>query len=114
MYFSAFCCTQIKFRRNTEDFRRTLYKIRNNNGEINFILRATAQVSPGISNLSGKFRNIDILDAASASPENALAAYTAKFGTLVAGRKIAIELVPVNKTTGQKGQAVSATLVVGA
>jgi hypothetical protein len=79
-----------------------------------FILRATAQVSPGISNLSGKFRNIDILDAASASPENALAAYTAKFGTLVAGRKIAIELVPVNKTTGQKGQAVSATLVVGA
>ncbi len=79
-----------------------------------FILRATAQVSPGVSNLSGKFRNIDVLDAASTSPENALAAYNAKFGALVAGRKIGIELVPVNKTTGQKGQAVSTTLIVAA
>lgn len=79
-----------------------------------FILRATAQQSAGVSNFSGKFRNIDVLDAASASPENALAAYTAKFGILVAGRKIALELIPVNKTTGQKGQAVSTTLVVGA
>lgn len=79
-----------------------------------FILRATAQVSPGISNLSGKFRNIDVLPAAGTSPENALAAYTAKFGTLVAGRKIGVELVPVNTVTGQKGQAVSTTLIVAA
>lgn len=79
-----------------------------------FIVRATAQVSAGINNLKGKFRNIDILDPADTSPENILAAYTAKFGTLVAGQKIGFEMIPVNYATGQKGQAVSTTVVVGA
>lgn len=79
-----------------------------------FIVRATEQVSAGISNLSGKFRNIEILDPADTSPANILASYNAKFGTLVAGRKIGVEVVPVNTVTGQKGQAVNYTVIVAA
>lgn len=79
-----------------------------------FIIRATGQVSAGISNLKSKFRNVVVLDSADTSPENLLAAYTAKFGTLVAGQKIGVEIVPVNSVTGQKGQAVSTSLIVAA
>lgn len=79
-----------------------------------FILRATKQVSPGKSFLKNEYRNIAILDAGDTSPENALAAYNAKFGTLVAGQKIGLALVPVNKVTGQKGQAVSTEIIVAA
>ena len=79
-----------------------------------FLIRATAQLSPGISNFSGKFRNIGQVNATDTTPENILAAYVAKFGTLVEGRKIAVEMVPVNTDTGQKGQAVSTTLIVAA
>lgn len=79
-----------------------------------FIVRATGQVSAGISNLKGKFRNITVLASASTSPEDLLTAYTAKFGTLVAGQKIGVEIVPVNTVTGQKGQAVSTSLIVAA
>lgn len=79
-----------------------------------FIIRATGQVSAGISNLKGKFRNVAILNSAATSPENLLSAYTEKFGTLVAGQKIGVEIVPVNTVTGQKGQAVSTSLIVAA
>lgn len=79
-----------------------------------FIVRATGQVSAGISNFKGKFRNITVLASAATSPENLLTAYTAKFGTLVAGQKIGVEIIPVNTVTGQKGQAVSTSLIVAA
>lgn len=79
-----------------------------------FIIRATGQVSAGVSNLKGKFRNVTVLTFSATSPEDLLAAYTAKFGTLVAGQKIGVEIVPVNTVTGQKGQAVSTSLIVAA
>jgi hypothetical protein len=79
-----------------------------------FVLRATKQVSPGKTFLKNEFRNIAILDAADTSPEDALAAYVAKFGTLVAGQKIGVALVPVNKVTGQKGQAITTEVIVAA
>lgn len=79
-----------------------------------FIIRATGQVSTGVSNLKGKFRNVDVLLFADTSPKNLLSAYTAKFGSLVAGQKIGVEIVPVNTVTGQKGQAVSTSLIVAA
>lgn len=79
-----------------------------------FVLRATKQVSAGKSFLKNEFRNIAILDAAETSPYDALAEYVAKFGTLVAGQKIGVSLIPVNKITGQKGQAVSTEIIVAA
>lgn len=79
-----------------------------------FIVRATPQVSPGKSFLKNLYRNIDVLVAADTTPADILAVYVAKFGTLVAGQKIGIELVPINAITGQKGSALSTTLIVAA
>lgn len=79
-----------------------------------FIIKASAQMSAGVSNFKGKMSNIDILEPADASPANILTAYTTKFGTLVAGQKIGFEVIPVNYATGQKGQGIFTTVVVGA
>jgi len=79
-----------------------------------FILSASAQVSPGALFAKGTYRQVSLLDAADTTPEDFAAAYIARFGALVAGKRINVQLVPVSKTTGQKGQAVTATLLVGA
>lgn len=79
-----------------------------------FILMATAQVSPGKSFLKNEYRELSVLDAASTSPKNALADYNARFGSLVAGQKIGLGLVPVNKLTGQKGQMITTSIIVAA
>jgi hypothetical protein len=79
-----------------------------------WIVRATEQVSPGISNLSGKYRNIEVLPAATMTGADIVASYVARFGGLVAGRKIGIELVAVNTVTGQKGASVRFTGIVTA
>lgn len=79
-----------------------------------FIVRATGQTSPGKNFLKNQYRNVSVVDAAGTSPKNLLAEYVAKFGTLVAGQKIGVEVIPVNKVTGQKGQALSTTLIVAA
>lgn len=79
-----------------------------------FVIRATAQVSPGKKFLKNEYRNLAIADAADTSPEDILAAYTARFGSLVEGQKIGIQMVAVNKVTGQKGIPVSTDLIVAA
>lgn len=79
-----------------------------------FIIRATSQMSPAKQASKSDFRNLTVLPAAGTSPNNALAAYNAKFGALIAGRKIAIEMIPVNTVTGQKGLAINTTVIVGA
>jgi len=79
-----------------------------------FIIRVTKQVSPGKAFLNNEFRNLVVLPAASTSSESIVAAYQARFGTMVAGQKVGVEMTPVNETTGQKGVAVSATLIIGA
>jgi hypothetical protein len=82
--------------------------------DTSFIIRATAQMSPGKKPTKSDFRNLLVVATAGTSPANALAAYNAKFGVLVAGRKIGIEMVPVNTVTGQKGLAINTTLIVAA
>lgn len=77
-----------------------------------FVLRATAQVSPGKNFLKNEYRNLSVFGAGSVSPANIFAAYTARFGSLVAGQKIGISLTPVNETTGQKGTAITAEVIV--
>jgi hypothetical protein len=70
-------------------------------GSETFVVYATPQLSPGIMSPSESlFREIDSYN--SASPVNALSAYTAKFGTLVAGQKVHIRLEVVNQNTGEK------------
>lgn len=79
-----------------------------------FIVRATAQVSPGKNFLKNEYRDIAVLDAAATSPADLSTEYTNRFGSLVEGQKIGWALIPVNKTTGQKGQAVTAEVIVAA
>lgn len=79
-----------------------------------WIVSASAQVSPGVSAGKGKMRQLQVLPAADTTPTALLAAYNARFGTLVAGRKIFIEVIAVNELTGQKSPALTTSLVVAA
>lgn len=79
-----------------------------------YIVRATAQISPGKKFVKNLYRNFAQLDASDTTPFDALADYNARFGTLVAGQKIGVEIIAVNLNTGQKGTAVSGSVIVGA
>jgi len=82
--------------------------------DTSYIVRCTAQVSPGKKFVKNLYRNVSVIAAAAASPANILAAYVAKFGTLVEGQKIGIEILAVNETTGQKSTAYNGEVIVAA
>lgn len=68
------------------------------------IVEATSPQSPGKSFFKSEYRVIDVFTSADASPQDAAAAYIAKFGALPAvGTKIGIRMTGVNETTGQAG-----------
>jgi hypothetical protein len=75
---------------------------------------ATQQFSPGRASFGGKYRLLQSFAPAAASPANIKAAYVAKFGTLVAGKKIGIGAVHVDNTTGARTQMFTATVTVAA
>lgn len=79
-----------------------------------WIVYATKQVSPGVSFVKNQYRKIAVIAAAAASPDNLLTAYNTKFGTLVAGQKVFVQIVAVNNTTGQKSTPFSTSCIVGA
>jgi hypothetical protein len=76
---------------------------------------ATPPISPGISFVKSQFRLISTVAAAVASPDNLLAAYTAKYGAVgPVGSKIFIGIVFVDSVSGasspmQVVSAISAT-----
>ena len=78
------------------------------------LLDATAQVSPGISNVNNRYRQIAVLDAAEASPYDCAAEYIAKFGALTAGQKIGVRMRFVNNSTGEVSGSLKALVVVAA
>jgi len=76
-------------------------------------LEATSNLSPGISNANSKFRGIQTLAPAAASPVNVFTNYTAKFGGLVAGQKLFVRGKFINRITGEVSQRlVASTLIV--
>lgn len=77
-------------------------------------IESTAMLSPGISNANSKFRFIGTAAAATASPFDAYAFQTAKFGSLVAGQKAHVRAKFINKLTGEVSLAVKASAIVGA
>lgn len=78
-----------------------------------FIVSASEQVSQGImSSKSVSYRAIE--NTSGSSPINLLAAYNAKFGTLVAGRKIFIRLEVASDLTGEKVLVGEGSVIVGA
>lgn len=79
-----------------------------------WIVRATPQVSPGKNFVKSLYRNIALLPASEGSGYNLVTEYTARFGSLVSGQKVFVEVYPVNVVSGIKGSAVSTFVIVGA
>jgi len=77
-----------------------------------YIIRAAALKPVGRKVVKGDFRNVKVVNAAADPSGNIFAEYTAKFGSLIAGMRLAVEVVAVSTITGQKGQAVSSQTVV--
>lgn len=75
---------------------------------------ATRGLSAGINFVKSQFRQISTLAAAATSPVNLLTAYNTKFGSLVAGQKIFVQLVFVNETTGQSSKSTIISAIVAA
>lgn len=73
------------------------------------IVTATAPVSPGVSFVKNKFRQIDELAAGTTSPQDVAAAYIAKFGALPAiGSKVFVKMDIVNNTSGERSVPIQA------
>jgi hypothetical protein len=76
------------------------------------VVEATPQLSPGIENANSLFRIIDVLPAATATGADVGAAYIAKFGTLVAGRKMQVRMKFIRIATGEVSQSLVASTIV--
>jgi hypothetical protein len=71
------------------------------------VIEATAQCSMGINFAKSAYRIIDVLPGTTTSGFDIYAAYTARFGALVAGQKIFIRIKAVNILDGISGQYTS-------
>lgn len=79
------------------------------------VVSATAPVSNGVSFVKSLLREVSGIDAAGDTGTTDIGpAYEARFGNLVAGQKIFIQTVAINKTTGQAGPPLLESLVVAA
>lgn len=79
-----------------------------------FVISATKQKSPGQSFFGGQYTDIAVKAAASTSPANIFAAYTAKYGDLIEGTKIGLKIQAINEITGQAGIPLTAEIIVAA
>lgn len=77
-------------------------------------IEATEQLSPGINNATSRFRAVSTVAAAGTSPANIFAAYTAKFGSLIEGKKVFVRVKFINKLTGEVSQPLTASTLVAA
>lgn len=76
---------------------------------------ASPTLSAGVNSVGTKLRQFDTADAAAGPALTETTAYLAKFGAIgTTGSKIFISLIPVNKTTGQMGAAITATIIIQA
>tara|TARA_R110000868_G_scaffold42833_1_gene144465 strand:+ start:271 stop:957 length:687 start_codon:yes stop_codon:yes gene_type:complete len=71
--------------------------------DTDWIVEATAPVSPGKSFVKSEYRQISVIAEAATTPANLLAAYAAKFGNPITGQKTFVRVTPVNNVTGQRG-----------
>lgn len=78
------------------------------------VIQATPQVSAGKSFTKNLFRQIKVGAGADTSPQNILTAYTAKFGTLVAGTRVSVRAYIIDNVTGIAGQPETATCIIAA
>lgn len=78
------------------------------------LVEATPAMSPGKTFVNSDMRAIGYV-AAAASPLTLTTQYLAKFGAIGAvGQKVHVRISPINGTTGQKGQGVTASVAITA
>lgn len=74
---------------------------------VGWLVFATGLKSAGTSRPGdSQFRLVTTMAAAQTAPFAMGTAYEARFGPLIAGKKIFVKIVPVNITTGQKGPGI--------
>ena len=79
-----------------------------------FLVRATGQLSPGVSYVGqSQYRIISHYAATAFASLNILAAYTARYGALVAGQKVQVSVELVQIDSGFASLPFSAQVVVG-
>jgi hypothetical protein len=77
-----------------------------------YVIEATEQVSSGKSFAKNLFRVVQVLPAADVTPTNIFAAYTAKFGGLVPGKKIFMRVKAVNLVSGLASSPIVESAIV--
>ena len=78
-----------------------------------FIIKATAGLSAGVSFVKTEFKQIAIAGSALIFPIDITTGYEAVFGSLPpSGSKLFVEMVGVNNTTGQRGAGIKAFIII--
>ena len=78
-----------------------------------FIIKATAGLSAGISFVKTELKSLVIVDDSDAFPVTFQIPYDAVFGALPAvGTKVFAEMIGVNNTTGQRGSGIKASVII--
>ena len=78
------------------------------------VIDATSNIGTGISFVKNRYRKISVVAAATASPYDAIADFTAVHGALVVGMQIFIRARLLNTATGQMSIPYYASAIVGA
>lgn len=79
-----------------------------------WIIRMTPQVSPGKSFVKNLYRDTVFFAAADVTPTSVVTEFVARFGTLVAGQKIFVEVTACGTLTGIKSTPISTSAIVAA
>jgi hypothetical protein len=80
-----------------------------------FLVKATPMYSPGISFVGkSQYRILEPLPASDYAALNIRAPYEDRFGTLIAGQKVSVEISLVSITTGFQGTPATATTNISA
>lgn len=75
------------------------------------IIEATRPLSAGTTVPGKQFRKVTTVAAAATSPANTFAAYVAKFGTPITGKKIFIRAYTINLNSGQRSLPLQASSI---
>lgn len=77
-----------------------------------WVIRATANQSPGKSFFKNEYRVVAVLPAATSLPYAGIADYTAKFGALVSAQKVGWEVYAISTSTFINGPATRGNAIV--
>lgn len=76
------------------------------------VVECSPMVSVGRYNVNNRLRVVATFAAAATSPQDIIAAYEAKFGSLVAGQKVFARVKYINVSTGEVSQSLVASAIV--